>query len=154
MRFLASYWWLLLLPVVLVLWLLRMRQRSAIGWLNLILLFVFAGVDLLTRPKARPPAWLVGSWRGEHRLLEVDSSGTVTFRTRGGKVQSEAGGRFMRLANDTLTYRVFFVPNRIRIDSGRCRTRLERPSGWKASGSGATRYRRWTTCSEVAIDGD
>lgn len=92
--------------------------RTSYGFLFLIVVLVAAGIDLLTLPKGKPLAALIGRWSGDLRSLEVESSGYVTFSSKAGKVESGTGGHFVSLLNDTLTYRVFFVPMHLRIDRG------------------------------------
>ncbi len=96
--------------------------RSPVLLALIALALLVAGLDwLLVRSPSVPPEYL-GIWQSPEAGLEVQENGVVEYWHREGLVTTTSGGRLRRIGADTLTYRVFFVPTHLRIDSPPHRT--------------------------------
>ena len=71
MTFLANYWWLLVLPIAILLWIASVRRTPRSRW---IWLLRFGGIMLLLAPAV----WLVtGNVQTEQVSIQMDARGAV-----------------------------------------------------------------------------
>ena len=91
--------------------------RNPIVLVLLVVLAVLAALDhFLVHSPAVPPEY-VGIWVSGPTRLEIRADGGVEYRTGDGVVSRVIGGRLTQIGPDVLTYRVMYVPQRLRLDS-------------------------------------
>lgn len=91
--------------------------RNPIVLVLLVVLAVLATLDHFLVRSPPVPAEYVGIWASGPTRLEIRADGGVEYRTGDGFVSRVTGGRLTRIEPDELTYRVMYIPRRLRLDA-------------------------------------